>query len=213
MKQLFLSLFLLVAFIGAAHAETLTGVVRTVNYGSHSFGLDQPPLVRVYINAGTSFKTLDGSNTFKGLKEGDQAKVQGKSTGAGTFLATRVEATGNLQAVKDLAQDDIEIKLNQRFLMGVSQTASVRVGGKKALTLKSTEFINTLCKDGYDCGGDGEVGMRFDVSGSGEKNEILLTSKNHRKPTSPVKVQLHGYEIQLVEVGEDVVLLVVRQAS
>lgn len=211
--QKFLILLVLILFPAAAGAESLTGVVRTVNYGSHSFGLDQPPLIRVYVNSGTSFKTLDGSNSFKGLKEGDQATVSGKSTGPGTFIATKVQATGRIKEVKNLAADEIDIKLDQRFLLGVNQEASLKEGGKKTLTLHSTEFINTLCKDGYDCSGEGEVGMRLEVSGGGEKNEIILTSKNHRKPTSPVIVQLHGYEIQLVEAGEDVVLLVVRRAS
>jgi len=95
-------------------------------------------------------------------------------------------------------------------LIGVNQTAVVR-DTSKPLKLQTVEFINTLCKGGYDCGGEGEVGMRIKVSQAGEENEIILTSKNHRKPTSPVKVQLFGYEIQLIEAGEDVVMLVVRR--
>lgn len=209
----FLGSFLILLLPLNLAAETITGVVRTVNYGSHSFGLDQPPLVRVYINAGTKFKTSGGENNFRGLKVGDKVEVSAKSLKTNTYIAAKVRVTGHLDEKKDLASDAIQIKLNQRFLMGVSQTAVLEEAGKKPLKLRSTEFINTLCKDGYDCSGEGEVGMRLEVKKGGDKNEIILTSKNHRKPTKPVKVEVLGYEIQLVESGEDVVLLVVRHST
>ncbi len=196
-----------------AQAESLQGVVRNINYeGSRSFGLDIPPLTRVYINSKTQFDTPEGGKNLQALKEGDQVEVEGRSSGPGTFTATQVKVTGrNVSAVENLSTDEIQISRDQRFLMGVSQTATLKENGKATLKLRSTEFINTLCKDGYSCEGEGEIGMRFKVSvkGGGEE-EIILTSKNHRKPTSPVLVDLSGYTIQLVEVGEDVVLIVVR---
>ncbi|MDL1871444.1 hypothetical protein FBR05_04495 [Deltaproteobacteria bacterium PRO3] len=206
----FLSFFSILLAASALHAETLRGIVRNVNYGSHSFGLDVPPVTRVYVTGGTRFSTLQGKATFQDIKEGDSVEVEGRSGGPGVFTATSVKATGNLAPVKDLASNEINIELNQSFLIGVNQTAVVR-DTSKPLKLQTTEFINTLCKGGYDCGGEGEVGMRIKVSQAGEENEIILTSKNHRKPTSPVKVQLFGYEIQLIEAGEDVVMLVVRR--
>ncbi|MCC6272787.1 MAG: hypothetical protein IT572_04925 [Deltaproteobacteria bacterium] len=206
----FLSFFSILLAASALHAETLRGIVRNVNYGSHSFGLDVPPVTRVYVTGGTRFSTLQGKATFQDIKEGDSVEVEGRSGGPGVFTATSVKATGNLAPVKDLASNEINIELNQSFLIGVNQTAVVR-DTSKPLKLQTVEFINTLCKGGYDCGGEGEVGMRIKVSQAGEENEIILTSKNHRKPTSPVKVQLFGYEIQLIEAGEDVVMLVVRR--
>ncbi len=206
----FLSFFTILLAASALHAETLRGIVRNVNYGSHSFGLDVPPVTRVYVTGGTRFSTLQGKATFQDIKEGDSVEVEGRSGGPGVFTATSVKSTGNLAPVKDLASNEIHIELNQSFLIGVNQTAVLKDTGKP-LKLQTTEFINTLCKGGYDCGGEGEVGMRIKVSQAGEENEIILTSKNHRKPTSPVKVQLFGYEIQLIEAGEDVVMLVVRR--
>jgi hypothetical protein len=206
----FLSFFSILLAASALHAETLRGIVRNINYGSHSFGLDVPPVTRVYVTGGTRFNTLQGKASFQDIKEGDSVEVEGRSGGPGVFTATSVKSTGNLAPVKDLASNEINIELNQSFMIGVNQTAVVR-DTSKPLKLQTVEFINTLCKGGYDCGGEGEVGMRIKVSQSGEENEILLTSKNHRKPTSPVKVQLFGYEIQLIEAGEDVVMLVVRR--
>ncbi|KAB2835890.1 hypothetical protein F9K50_12415 [bacterium] len=206
----FLSFFSILLASSALHAETLRGIVRNVNYGSHSFGLDVPPVTRVYVTGGTRFSTLQGKATFQDIKEGDSVEVEGRSGGPGVFTATSVKSTGNLAPVKDLASNEINIELNQSFMIGVNQTAVVR-DTSKPLKLQTVEFINTLCKGGYDCGGEGEVGMRIKVSQAGEENEIILTSKNHRKPTSPVKVQLFGYEIQLIEAGEDVVMLVVRR--
>jgi len=197
--------------LGAARAETLNGIVRNINYGSHSFGLDVPPVTRVYVTGGTHFATTEGKAHFQDIKEGDRVEVEGRSGGPGVFTASSVTSSGNIAPVKDLATNQINIELNQSFMLGVNQTAILK-DGKGSLKLQSTEFINTLCKGGgYDCGGEGEVGMRLKASNGKEDNEIILTSKNHRKPTSPVKVELFGYEIQLIEAGEDVVMLVVRK--
>ncbi|HKY61979.1 MAG TPA: hypothetical protein VJR29_01035 [bacterium] len=193
-------------------AETLNGVVRNVNHGSHSFGLDVPPMTRVYVTGGTTFEAFGEKSTFKDLKEGDRAEVQGRSPGPGVFHATKVSVSANLEPVKEMGTNEVSILPGQSFLLGVNQVAVMREEGKDILKIRSTEFINTLCKGGYDCSGEGEVGMRMKVSvkGKGEE-EIILTSKNHRKPTSPVKVQLGEFEIQLMEAGEDVVSLVVRK--
>lgn len=210
-RHWFLFLLLTLAVPSGASAETLTGVIRNLNCGSHSFGLDVPPMTRVYTTGGTRFETAGGGKSCSDLREGDQAEVEGKAGGPGIFTASRVKTSGNLAPVKDLASNEIEIKLDQSFLMGVSQSAVMRENGKVVFKLYTLEFINTLCKDGYDCSGEGEVGMRMRASRDGKDNQILLTSKNARKPTSPVKVELYGYTVQLMEAGEDVVLLVVRK--
>ncbi len=214
MKIVLLSLIFLTSLGWAGHvgAETQSGVIRNVNCGSHSFGLDVPPMLRVYTTEGTRFETPAG-NSCRDLKEGDRVEVELKPQKPGTAIASRVKVVGNLAPVKDLVSKEVEIKLNQSFLMGVNQSAALKDGGKLLLRLRSTEFINTLCKDGgYDCSGEGEVGMRFKVSAGGDDNEIVLLSKNARKPATPVTAELLGYVIQLMEAGEDVVILVVRKA-
>lgn len=209
LKSMLFSILFVVFSTGLAQATT--GVIRSVNCGSHSFGLDQPPLIRVYTNGGTRFESSAGKGSCQDLKEGDQVEVDMRSTGSGTATASRVKVLGGAAPIKDLASNEISIKLDQSFLLGVSQTAALKDGDKTKLKIRSTEFINTLCKGGYDCGNEGEVGMRMRVSGGGDENEILLTSKNARKPVTPVKAELFGYTIQLIEAGEDVVMLVVRK--
>jgi hypothetical protein len=196
---------------GSAAAETLMGVIRNVNCGSHSFGLDVPPMTRVYFNEGTTFATSAGGNTCHDVQEGDQAEVEGKTQRAGVFLAKNVKTLGNLPPVENLAANEIKIKLDQSFLMGVSQVAVLKENGKTKLKISTTEFINTLCK-GYDCSGEGEVGMRMKVGKGLKDNDILLTSKNARKPATPVQAEIYGYTIQLLEAGEDTVVLVVRKS-
>lgn len=208
----YLSFFSILLASAALHAETLQGIVRNVNYGSHSFGLDVPPVTRVYVTGGTRFEAFGEKSTFNDLKEGDRVEVEGKSGGPGIFTAKSVKVSANLETVKSLSSSEISILPGQSFLVGVNQVAVMRDEGKEVLKIRTLEFINTLCKGGYDCGGDGEVGMRLKVSGKGSENEVILTSKGGRKPTSPVKVELFGHEIQLIEAGEDVVMLVVRRS-
>jgi hypothetical protein len=115
--------------------------------------------------------------------------------------------------VKDLDENEVSIQPDQRFLLGVGQTALLKDGKKVALKIKAVDFINTFCKQGYDCTGEGEVGMRLKIQRAGKASEILLTSKDGRKPINPVKVSLFNYEFQLVEAGEDVVVMMVRSAG
>jgi len=200
----------LILMVSPARAETQKGLVREVNCGSHSIGLDVPPLIRIYTTGGTRFESEGGKATCQDIKEGDHAEVDLKNTGPGTAIASRIKILKHLEPVKNLASNDIDIKLNQSFLMGVSQTATLQDEGKEKLKIQSTEFINTLC-NAYDCGNEGEAGMRFKVTQGGKTEEALLTSKNERKPVKPVQVELFGYTIQLIETGEDVVMLVVRR--
>lgn len=207
---LILALFFLAPALG--RAETLQGVVRNVNAGSHSFGLDVPPMTRIYVTEGTKFEAFGEKSSLKDLKEGDRAEVEGRSGGPGVFQASKVSVSANLEPVKDMKSNEVSILPGQSFLLGVNQVAVMREEGKDVLKIRSIEFINTICKGGFDCSGEGEVGMRMKVSRGGKgEDEIILTSKNHRKPTSPVKVQLGEFEIQLMEAGEDVVSLVVRK--
>jgi len=209
-----LAILTITLFSALLRAETLTGVVRNVNSGSHSFGLDIPPVTRVYVTGGTHFEAPDGSkSSLKDLKEGDQVETEGKSGGPGIFTARSVKVTGNLEPVKEMGSAEVSILPGQNFILGMNQTAVLREEGKVVLSLRSLEFINTLCKNGgYDCSGEGEVGMKIKVSHGKDQSEIVLTAKNHRRPTSPEKVNLYGFEIQLMEAGEDVVSLVVRKS-
>jgi len=211
-RQVSFVLFSLFLLTPTLHAETLSGVVRNVNHDSHSFGLDVPPMTRVYVTGGTQFEAFGEKSTFQNLKEGDRAEVEGRSGGPGVFTAKSVKVSANLEPVKSMNANEISILPGQSFLMGVNQVAVMRDEGKDVLTIRSIEFINTICKGGFDCSAEGEVGMRLKVKRGGKgEDEIILTSKNHRKPTSPVKVQLGEFEIQLMEAGEDVVSLVVRK--
>lgn len=203
-KILSISLFLLFLMPLAVQAKTLKGIVRNVRIEkSRSFGLDE---VRVYVNSGTKFS----NSSFESLKVGDKVKVKGSDMQPGTFIATSVKVVGHVEEERDLSKNTLKVELGSRFLMGPGQKAVLKAPGRPALEIKAKEFINTLCKGGYDCSGDGYVGMLLEVRAGGEKNEVWLRSQGHRKPTSPVKARVETYEIQLVEAGEDVVLLVVR---
>src|SRR5262249_10579175 len=150
------SIFLATLFFPALLcAETLSGVVRNVNHGSHSFGLDVPPMTRVYVTGGTRFEAPGGGKgSFQALKEGDQVETEGKSGGPGVFTASSVKITGNLEPVNEMKSAEVSILPGQNFILGVNQTAVLREEGKIVLSLRSTEFINTLCKNGgYDCSG------------------------------------------------------------
>ncbi len=208
MKRLFFVLLFLSSPL--AHAETLSGVVRNINYGSHSFGLDQPPLVRVYVNASTQFELEKGKGTFQEVKEGDRVEIEASVVPGNIYNATRVKVLGSLAPVQDLSKNEINIQPSQKFLLGVGQTAILKEANKTVLKIKAVDFINTLCKQGYECSGTGDVGMRLKISRGGKSEEILLTSKDSRKPVNPVKISLFDYEFQLIEAGEDVVLLMVR---
>ncbi|MCB1215068.1 MAG: hypothetical protein KDK66_06275 [Deltaproteobacteria bacterium] len=190
----------------SVEAKTLEGVIRNINVdSSKGFGLDVPPLIRVYTNANTKFK----KTSLEELKIGDRVVVKGEEGQTGTFLASSVKIIGHLEEKRNLDKSGIKIKLEQSFLMRQGQSASLDEKGKPSLHLKAKSFINTLC-NGRDCSGDGYVGMHMEVTSDGQSQEVFLRSKGQRKPISPVYLDIGTYRIQLIETGEDVVLLVVR---
>lgn len=212
MQKLVLTLVFLTVAVGL-RAESLQGVVRSVEPSSKSLSIDLPPLTRVYVNAGTRFERGGKKIGYGELKSGDEVKIEASAQNNNTFIAQRVEVLKRMGEVQNLTQNEIAIQPGQRFLLGVGQTASLKSGGQGELKLFAKEFVNTLCKEGFDCGGAGDIGMLVEASRGGEKSEIMLVSQEHRKPLQPVVVEIFGHRVQLIEVGEDVVALTVRAAN
>ncbi len=214
-KKMLRSLFFTLPFflLGSlqVHGEEFKGIIHDINPKSHSMGLDVPPLIRIYVNSGTSYQN---KSAFAEFKKGDRIVVKVSKMPNGTYIANKVSFLEHFEEKVVLDKNRIQIKDGQRFLLGVGQTAVLTKNNKAELEIFSKEFVNTFCKDGgFDCAGTGDIGMRLEVSKNGEKNEILLTSQETRKPLQPVIAEIHGYRIQLIEVGEDVVLLLVRKAQ
>ncbi len=212
MKNIFRSCLIIfwLFFASNVHAETLTGVVRSViHQKSKSFSLDMPPTVRVYVNSATQFEAVQGRASFEEVREGSNLEVEAKPQNSGTYIATRIKILGEL---KPISSDDkkFDVKLNQSFFIKVGQQAVV-TDSSKPLKIQALRFINTLCREGAVCEGEGDVGMRMKVFYNGDKDEIMLTSKDSRKPYNPIKVEILGHELQLIESGEDVILMVVRE--
>lgn len=191
-------------------AEDLTGTIRDINHASHSFGLEASVIYRVYVNAGTHYETGRDEIGFQGVRQGDRIQLQAVRQANGTLVAKEIKVLENLTPVQDLVQNNIDAKLGQRFLLGVGQMAHIRKNKEILLQIQAVNFINTLCKQGYDCKGEGAVGMQLKVSQGPEVQEILLTSRGQRKPLYPVVMELFNYKVSLIEAGEDVVLLVVE---
>ncbi|MCP5467713.1 MAG: hypothetical protein H7A32_00400 [Deltaproteobacteria bacterium] len=205
------SAFFLLINISSLSAEEFKGVVHDISVQSSSLSVDVPPLLRIYVNSGTNYQK---KSSFTEFKKGDRVIVEATQRSNGTYLAKKIIFVEHLEQKMVLDKDTIEIKDGQRFLLGVGQKAVLKKNGKIDLEIFSKEFINTFCKDGgFDCAGTGDIGMRLEVNHNGEKSEILLTSQETRKPLQPVIAEVHSYMIQLIEVGEDVVLLLVRQVQ
>ncbi len=117
-------------------------------------------------------------------------------------------AKGNAKTVNDVHNSsELNVDLNQNFLLEVNQKALVKGEG---LGISAIEVIDDLCKDGLKCD-EGSMSIRLVVSKGNEKKEILLTTKDSRKPSNPVISEVLGYKIQLLEMGESAAMLVVRK--
>lgn len=201
--------FFLVLFLSCAsisQATEVQGYVRSVNYEGHSFSVDVPPLQRVWVFPTTKFDAGSGYEGFKSIKENDYVSVDGLLQKNGLFTAKVVKLT---QPTQDRSnKSEIGININQKFTLEVNQ--KVRINGEN-LTLKGIEMIDTLCKEGLDCEGEGSIGIRVLVSGSKGKKDLLLSSSGGRKPVTPVKLEALGYIFELIEVGESSAVLVVRK--
>lgn len=202
MKKIILFLFLFLSPFVAQAAE-LKGYVRSVNYEGHSFSLDVPPLQRIWVSPATSFDSGKGYEAFKNLKEGTYVSVQGTSQ---SNQVMRAEVVKSLQAPLESAKGTI-VDLNQSFLIEVNQKAKVK---DEDLEILAVEVFDDLCQQGLDCE-SGSMSIRLVVNKGREKKDILLTSKEGRKPVKPVVSEVLGYKIELIEMGESAAMLVVRK--
>ncbi len=202
MKKIILSTLLLLS-PWLAQAAEIKGYVRNVNHEGHSFSLDVPPLQRIWVSPATSFDSGKGYEAFKNLKEGTYVSVQGTSQ---SNQVMRAEVVKSLQAPLESAKGTI-VDLNQSFLIEVNQKAKVK---DEDLEILAVEVFDDLCQQGLDCE-SGSMSIRLVVNKGREKKDILLTSKEGRKPVKPVVSEVLGYKIELIEMGESAAMLVVRK--
>lgn len=206
MKKKFFVFFAFLFISNQLCAESLTGVVKNKLSSGRSFALDLPPVIRVYLTSSTLFSQGDRNS----LNVGDKVTVEGERSSNGLFMAKSITVQKGSLPSQDLVHHEKEIQFGQDFLLGVSQTVFVK-DKNKTLKLKGLDFINSMCRDGYDCVNEGEVGMQIEVTLGSKKQVIELISLNTRKPVEPIKVKVFGYKIFLNECGEDIVSLNVRQ--
>lgn len=199
-KLLFLALLLMPAALQAAEIK---GYVRSVNYEGHSFSVDVPPLQRVWVSPATAFDSGKGYEAFKNLKEGDYVSVEGSLQSNQVFNSRIVKA---LQS-PDKKGEGLLVDLNQSFLLEVNQKAELKNEG---LSILGVEVFDDLCKQGLNCE-EGTLSIRLVVSKGGQKKDILLSSKDGRKPVKPVSMEVLGYKIELIEMGESSAMLTVRK--
>ena len=187
----------------ALQAAEIKGYVRSVNYEGHSFSLDIPPLQRVWVSPATQFDSGKGYEAFKSLKEGDYVSVEGSHQSNQVFNSRLVKS---LQS-PDKKGEGLLVDLNQSFLLEVNQKAVVK---NEDLSILGVEVFDDLCKQGLNCE-EGTLSIRLVVSKDGQKKDILLSSKDGRKPVKPVSMEALGYKIELIEMGESSAMLSVRK--
>lgn len=203
-----LSSFFLLVFVlltTPLQAASIQGYVRSVNHEGHSFSVDLPPLQRVWVSPATQFESGKGYEAFRSIQEGDRVIVEGNLQGNGVFAAHTVK---KLQPSPPSKGSMLTVELNQSFLLEVNQKAKLK---NSELTLQGIEMVDTLCKEGLNCEGEGSIGMRIHVQKGGQKKDLLLSSPGGRKPVHPVVLEALGYQIELIEVGESVAMLVLRK--
>ena len=204
-KFLGLSLFLVLSFFSLpSEAKEMEGFVRTVNYGGHSFSVDGPPLQRVWVLPSTQFDSGAGYEGFEKVKEGDRVRVQGDLQSNGLLVAKKV----SLLATPPEKEEGKMVELGRTFLLEENQ--KVQVKGEN-LTLKGMGIIDDYCKQGRYCEGEGTISFRVKLTQGGKSQEILLSSQGGRKPVVPIKKEVMGYRLELIEVGENSASLVVRK--
>lgn len=201
-----LFLVLLTFFFSTAQAAEIQGYVRSVNYEGHSFSVDVPPLQRVWVFPNTNFDSGTGYEGFKSIKEKDYVSVDGSLQKNGLFTAKTVKLVKPIQNSKN--KSELNVDLNQTFTLEVNQKA--KINGEN-LNLKAIEMVDTLCKDGLNCEGEGSIGIRILVSNNKGKKDILLSSSGGRKPAKPIQMEALGYQIELIELGESAAVLAVRK--
>lgn len=201
MRQFFLifalGIFLSISGLTTVFAKSYQGYVRSVHSNGRNFSIFTDQLFRVqYVGLGKA-----------GVQEGDEILIDAELQSNGILIAKSIQhlQTGKSKNYNPAAHE-IQVQLGQEFVLAVAQTATL-VDGKNQLVLFGKDFINTLCKDGYECDQPGVVGMMIEVSQGSKKKQIELVSNNGRKPVDPVIVKIFDYKIQLRECGEDVVSL------
>lgn len=203
----FIFLIILLSLISfVLQAVEIQGYVRSVNYEGHSFSVDTPPLQRVWVFPTTNFDSGTGYKGFKSIKEKDYVSVNGSLQKNGLLSAKTVKLIKPTQNSKN--KSELYIDLNQSFTLEIKQKA--KINGEN-LNLKVIEMIDTLCKEGLNCAGEGGVGIRILISNNKEKKDILLLSPGGRKPAKPIQVEALGYRVELIEIGEFSAVLSVRK--
>ncbi|GEM_PF-5941552 len=202
-KKLFFILFFIFLFSTSLQASEIKGYVRSVNYEGHSFSLDVPPLQRVWVSPATRFDSGAGYGAFRSLKEGDYASIEGALQSNQIFNAQTVKLLKN----GENKGSEISVDLNQTFLLEVNQKANVK---GENLSLLGVEVFDDLCKDGMNCD-EGSMSFRMVMVRGKEKKDILLKTREGRKPIKPIVSEALGYKIELIEIGESAALLVVRK--
>ncbi len=193
------SLFLSLSISSSVFAKSYQGFIRSVHANGRNFSIFTDQLYRVqYVGAGKP-----------GLQEGDEVQLEGELQSNGILIAKSIQRlqTGKTKSYNPTTHE-IQVQLGQEFILAVAQTA-ILVDGSKKLVFFGKDFINTLCKDGYECDQPGVVGMMIEASQGSKTKQIELVSNNGRKPVDPVIVKIFDYKIQLRECGEDVVSLTV----
>jgi len=189
-------------FPSLSWGDELQGSVRNINYEGHSFSVDGPPLQRVRVSPATRFDAGSGYGAFRAVKEGDLVSVTGSSQANQIFQAQSVKILKGAEA----KAGGLEVDLNQSFLLEVNQKAKLKGGD---LEILGVEVFDDLCKEGLNCE-EGAMSIRLVVTRGKEKKDLLLTTKEGRKPLKPVSMEALGYRIELIEMGESAALLVVR---
>ncbi len=188
------------------YSAELQGFVRSVNYEGHSFSVDVPPLQRVKINASTQFEGETGQEAFKQhIREGDYVRIEGSLSSNALWLAKKVEVQKNKAENKS---NEIQVKLNQSFLLEVLQTAKVE---DSSLEVYFSQLVDEFCDTGMDCVDKGKLTLKIIVKQGKESKTIELVTEGSRKPLKPVGVEALGYKIELIEAGEYAAMLVVRK--
>ncbi len=206
MKKIILTSGFILSFLycSSVSALEIKGYVRSVNHEGHSFSVDVPPLQRVWVYPSAKFDSESGYAGFKQIQDDDYVSVEGTLHSNGLLVAKKV----HLLKRTEMKGKELNVDLNQRFNLEVNQKAKI---SQENLTVSALEILDNFCQEGLKCGGEGSLSIRLEISKGGKKEEILLSTRGERKPTAPVQVEIFGYKVELIEMGESVAVLAIRK--